>query len=802
MLCNYLATAYRNLKRHKAFSAINILGLAIGMAACLLILQYVTFQFSFDAFHENKDHIYRVVLGETVPGRQVTPPALGPVIKREYPGVKRVARLLQGIGVVNYENTVFTEDKLYFADASFLQIFSYPLVKGNPAEALTQPNTAVISQSMARKHFGEGEAVGKTLRFSNTQDGTSNLLITGVLQDIPPYSHLQFNMLISYATLKGEQFETEFWNWRNFTTYVLLDEHADSREIEASLPQIVKRVTQNNQEYASFWLQPLTDIHVSGIIKEEGSTSIEMIYFLLMLALFILVIAWINYINLSTARAIERAKEVGVRKAVGASRFELFKQFLLESTMLNAAGMMIAFTIVQLSLPYFRELTGLQLSLSLWKGWHFWAALMGLFIVGTLLSGIYPALVLSSFKPIVVLKGRVQNNSGSISLRKSLVVFQFAASVILMTGTFAVYLQMSHMRNQSLGMNIDQTLVIKGPQLVEDSASMASQWNVFKTKMKNIAAVKQLTASDVVPSKGYNSYYGNVRVEGVTGEEEAKANMFATVRADADFLPALSIPIVAGRGFSKDLATDKQNALINEEALSRLGFTNPEQALGKPLQLGDRRLTIIGVVRNYHHNYLKNGYYPTVFRLDPGCNEYFSLKLNTGTNPATTIKQTIAGAENVWKQIYPGNPFEYFFLDDAFNEQYKADQQLGSTIALFAFLAILVACMGLFGLASFTTTQRTKEIGIRKVLGASVSDIVRLLNVNFLSLILLSNLIAWPLAYWGINKWLEAYKFAIQINLWLFIAPALLVLLIALVTISFQTIKAARANPVKALRSE
>jgi putative ABC transport system permease protein len=801
MLRNYFATTYRNLKRHKAFSAINILGLAIGMAACLLILQYVTFQLGFDSFHENKDHIYRVVLGETIPGRQVTPPALGPALKREIPEVKQSARLQEATGVFTYQTNTFAEEASYYADASFLTMFSYPLLKGNPATALIQPNTAVVSQKTTRKYFGDTDPLGKAIRMSNPGEGTREILITGVLQDIPQYSHLQFDMLLSYASLQGDQFENE-WNWRSFTTYVLLDPKADPQAVAAKLPVSFGKILAESKAYQSFWLQPLSDIHVSDVIKDQAGADIQMIYFLLMLAFFILVLAWINYINLSTARAIERAKEVGVRKAIGASRYELFRQFLLESTLLNGLGMIIAFTIVQLSLPYFRQLTGLQLSLTLWSEWRFWAALVSLFLIGSLLSGLYPAMVLSSFKPIVVLKGKLQTTSGGVSLRKSLVVVQFAASIALLAGTFTVYYQMQYMRNKDLGMNIDQTLVVKGPKLIGDSSSVVKQWTLFKTRMQQMAAVKNVTASNAIPSRAYNSYYKNVTLEGMPKKEDSESDMFAEVKIDTDFFNTLSIPMAAGRNFSKDLATDNQATIVNEETLKKLHITNPQEAIGKFVQVGPRRLTIIGVVKNYHHEHLKNSYFPTVFRLDPASADYFTLKINMGNNPAAGLKETIAGAEQAWNTIYPGNPFDYFFLDDAFNQQYEADQKLGSTIALFAFLAILVACLGLFGLASFTTTQRTKEIGIRKVLGASVSDIVRLLNVNFLSLILLSNLIAWPLAYWGMSKWLENYEFAIQINVWLFIVPALLVLLIALLTISFQTIKAARANPVKSLKYE
>ncbi len=811
MLRNYLLIAWRNLRKHKTFSLINVLGLAIGMAACLLILQYVTFQTSFDTFHTHQANLYRVVLGEEVRGRHVTPPALALVIHRELPQVQRVARVQQIAGVVEAGPNLFSEDRLYWVDPAFLVMFSYPLESGNPVTALSRPNTAVVSRSTARKYFGSANPVGKVMQVSNAEEGSRSFEITGVLQDVPQYSHLQFDVLLSYLTPRGEDFE-QAWNWRFLSTYVLLAPGTDPRAIETSLAKSVRKTTPEDEQYHSFWLQPLSDIHTSTVIKDSDGADVEVMYFLLLLALFILGIAWINYINLSTARATERAREVGVRKAIGAGRFQLFRQFLLESVLLNALGIALAFTLVQVSLPFFRELTGLNLSLTLWSEWKFWAALTGLFVAGTLLSGIYPALVLSSYHPIVVLKGKNIPKAGNISLRKSLVVVQFVASVILLAGTFTMYRQITFMRNQALGVDIDQVLVVKGPQLVGDSATLAGQWQLFKMQLQGIASAQHITSSSAIPSKGYGNYFNNLSVEGITPKpgktRTGEARSYGLIEVDADFIQTFGLRLVAGRNFSEKLASDAQSVILNEAAAKQLGFTRSQQALGHLLKRGEEQLTIIGVIKNYHHNYLKEDYSPAVYLLDPTRANYYSIKIAGGpvaaNGPATAnrIHETISAIERQWKTVYPGNPFDYFFLDDAFNAQYQADRQLGSTIGLFAFLAILVACLGLFGLVSFTTSQRTKEVGIRKVLGAHAWQILLLLSKDFMGLILVANLIAWPLAYWGMEKWLASYAFKIPVTPGLFVLPTLAVLLVAVLTIVVHTRRAARSNPVDSLRYE
>ncbi len=797
MLRNYLLIAWRNFKRHKGFSLINVVGLSIGMAACLLILQYVTFQAGFDDFHAHAPQLYRVVLGKDVPGRWVTPPALAPMLRQDFPQVRNASRMQGESGIVTVGPSTFTEENMYWVDSSFLSMFSFPLRKGNPRVALSRPHTAVITPSVARKYFGNADPVGK--RFTLNEIAFE---VTGLLEELPQHSHLQFDFLLSYVTPRGEHLEQD-WGGRGFPTYVQLAEGANPRSLEQALPLAVKKRTRETKELGSFHLQPLQDIHLSTEIKEANGVDPAMLFFLLLLALFILAIAWINYINLATARAAERAREVGVRKAMGADKAQLLRQFLLESVLLNAVGVVLAFTLVQLTLPYFRQLTGLNLSLTLWYDPLFWLGLGSLFVVGTGLSGLYPAVVLASFHPVTVLKGSGTRTSWrkGIGLRQGLVVFQFAACISLIVGTVVVYRQTEHLRNQDLGIDAEQTLVLKGPRLAGDSITHVNRWLQFRRAVQEAGLARSVTASNALPSRAFNTW-AYLSLAGNAGQESTKEEIYPVAEVDADFFQAFGVKLLAGRTFSTQLATDTRTVVLSAEAARSFGFANPRQALDRQISPGGGdRYTVIGVVGDFHHQ-LRDGYYRTVFVYNPVPDLYFSLKIGTGSQPAANIGQTLARVEKQWKQTYPGNPFEYFFLDESFEVQYRADQKFGRTVALFASLTILVACLGLFGLASFTTTQRTREIGIRKALGATMGSVLFLLSRDFLRLVLLANLLAWPLAYWAARKWLQGYAFPITLSPWLFILPAVAVLLIALLTVSYKTWQAARQNPVKALRHE
>jgi putative ABC transport system permease protein len=505
------------------------------------------------------------------------------------------------------------------------------------------------------------------------------------------------------------------------------------------------------------------------------------------------VIAWVNYVNLATARAINRAKEVGVRKAVGSQRAQLIKQFLLESALLNGLAVALALVLVVVTLPLFNELSGQQMTLSLLSSSRFWIALFGLLIVGIFFSGLYPAFVLSGFRPVVVLKGQMVNTRQGIALRKSLVVFQFAASLFLLVGTLAVFRQIQFMRAQTLGLNIDQTLVIKPPIVGKDSTYM-QQMKAFKEELQRQASIRSITASTSIPGEPVGWNAGGIRLKGT---DESKGKQYRVIGVDYDYLKAYNLKLLAGRNFAKDFGTDPKAVIFNKMGLQQLGFNKPEEAIGKDIEFWGETYKLVGVVDNFHQQSLREAYEPLVLRLIPDVRGFFSVKM--APNEASKTIATIQGA---WNQFFPGNPFDYFFLDQHFADQYRADQRFGQVFGLFTALAILVACLGLFGLASFTTAQRTKEIGIRKVLGASVMEIVQMLYKEFAILILVAFVVATPLAWYAITQWIQSYAFRTDVHWWLFVLPFVAVLVIALLTVSFQSVKAALMNPVKSLRAE
>jgi putative ABC transport system permease protein len=908
MFRNHLTIAWRNFSKHKAFSITNSLGLAVGMAACLLVLQYVVFEMSYDTFHTQADHIYRVAGSRYVAGQldgqtAQSYHAAGPAMKREFPEIMHYTRLRPWYGntmvshtagmeasflqpvtirtkrfadstevslagdfngwnpnlqpmtkegdewvanliltpgrhvykfVVNgqwltdpdnslvdtadHDNSIFMvaeteaykkaarafrevtfkEEGIYFADPTFFNVFSFPLTQGNPTTALVETNAVVLSESMARKHFGKEDAMGKLI-YLQQGNRSEPKLITGIFKDVSANSHLQVNFLLSYKAL-GMEMDAE---WRGFQTYtyLLLSPQASPTALEAKFADFIQ--TYRGKDLAAenareeLFLQPLQRIHLYSDLRNEISVnnSIRTIYFLLIIAAFILLLAWVNYINLSTARSIERAKEVGVRKVVGASRWQLIRQFLTEALLLNSIGAVTAITLVQLAMPYFNDFTGQQIHITFWKSSYFWLLFIGLFISGTLLSGLYPAFALSSYKPVLVVKGKWRSSASGILLRKGLVIFQFVVSVLLITGTFAVFRQIQFMQEHDLGLNVEGVLVVKTPFIIKDYAQFDTKLELFRNKVRQYSAVKNVATTDVVP--GMENMYSDNGIKR-EGSNDNGISMFSLIWADYDFVNTYSIPLLAGRAFSKSYSTDSTGAIINEAAAKALGFKNPQEAVNSKITYGrDYTYTIVGVVNNYHQKSLRSDYVPMIFILNPNAGRCFSLKLEMKNVP-TTIK----AIEETYQSVFPGNPFEYFFLDEFIDSQYKADRHFRRIFTLFALLAIFIACLGLLGLASFATVQRTKEIGIRKVMGASVDQMIYLLSKDFMQLVLIANLIAWPLAYWSIQQWLQNYTFRIDISLWLFLLPSILVIVIALLTVSMQTIRSAKANPVKALRYE
>ena len=807
MLKNYFTIALRNLLKHRVFSLINIVGLAIGIAACLLILQYVTTELSYDDFHTNKENIYRLKQNRYNKGVLTTEwaagcAAVGIAMKEAFPEVEDYARLRPFSGVVINPAATggpvrMKEEKLYFASASFLPMFSYPLIEGDEATALEKPYTAVLSASAAQRYFGQENPIGQRI----SVDDKNDYEITGILADVPANSHLQFDFLFSFATYiewQGEEVNTA-WQWDGFYNYVALLPGSDPAQLEQKIPSLVEeRAGEALRAYDAdmeFFLQPLTDIHLYSnyMMEAEVNGNGEMVYALLIIALFIMLIAWVNYINLATARSVGRAKEVGVRKVMGSQRGQLIGQFLTESVLLNALAVVLALLLVLASYRYFSILTGRELSLSLFTTASFWRGIGLVFVVGAFLSGLYPAFVLSAFQPARVLKGTMSTSKNGILLRKVLVVAQFMASVFLIASTLIVYRQITFMQNQALGVAIEQTLVVAAPSVVDDSL-YDGRAQSLKTVLLRQSAIDAVTASTAVPGSKPNWNAGGIRR---VHQDDSEGNQYRVIGIDDDFVETFGLTMIAGRSFSQDFGTDEQAVLFNESAIELMEFNSPEAALNEEIFFWGDTFHIVGVVKDYHQESLRANFDPLVFRFFPTSRSFYSLKVATANLP-----ETIAQVKESYGTIFPGNPFEYFFLDDHFNEQYQADQRFGQTFAFFAVLAILVACLGLFGLSSFIASQRTKEIGIRKVLGASVAEIVTLLSKNFIGLVLVASLVALPVAYWVMNGWLADYAFRISIAWWLLAAPVLVVVLIALFTISFQTVRAARADPAESLRSE
>ena len=805
MIKNYFKIAWRNILRHKGYAGINIFGLAIGIAACLLILQYVSFELSYENFQVNKDRIYRIQQDRYNNGKLTTQwaagaYAVGNSFKDAVPEIEEYVKLVTaGEVIAEINGQPVKIPKVYFASPGFFKIFTYPLSSGNGATALVEPYTAAISETTARKVFGSTNVVGKPLELNKRR----TYKVTAVFKDAPVNTQLKPDILLSYSTFvtrSGPNNNPETaWQWDGCLTYVLLRKDADPAKVEAKFPPIVEKAAGADLKRFNasviYHLQPLKDIHLYSNYMGEPSPNGDgkTVYLLLGIAFFIVVIAWVNYINLATARAINRAKEVGIRKAVGSHRSQLIFQFLSESALLNGFALVIGLLILILAVPSFNQLSGQQLSLTLFGKIDFWLALIALFIGGVFFSGLYPAFVLSRFKPVEVLKGKMLVTGRGALLRKSLVVFQFAASLFLLIGTVTVYQQIQFMRKQSLGVNIDQTLVVK-PPIVRSDSTYPDKISGLKETLLQQSSIKSITESTSIFGEPVNWNAGGIKV---VGTDEASQNQYRIIGVDYDYIKAYGLKLIAGRNFSKAFGADQKAVIFNRKGIEQLGFNKPEEAIGKKIDFWGEQLTIEGVTENFHQQSLHEAFEPLILRLIPESQGYLSLKVQTGQIP-----QALNLIKAQWNTFFPGNTFEYFFLDEHFNEQYKADQRFGKVFGLFAALSILVACMGLFALASFTTVQRRKEIGIRKVLGASVAGILKLLYSEFALLLFISFVVATPLAWYLVSDWLQGYAFRINIHWYYFVLPFAVIIAIALITVSFQTIKAAISNPVKSLRTE
>jgi putative ABC transport system permease protein len=809
MIKNYLTIALRSFLKHKSFTLLNVVGLSLGMVASLLILQYVKYERSYDAFNTKAADIYRVNYAQWQNGKlrfdcAAAVPAVGPALKNNFPEVLRFTRLFPVSGIASFNSATrgeisFREEKMQIADSSVFAVFDINLLQGDKIQSLAGPNKCVLSERAVRRYFADEDPIGKTISW----DGTRKFEVTGVFENIPENSHIKFDFLFSYATLNREtQNASETaWGWYDFNTYVLLQPGTDYKALQSKFDTWLAKDRAEDWKKSSgkqdFWLQPLLDIHLGAVLLQESQPDErgdrDSVYALSIIAFFILIIAWVNYINLATAKSFERANEVGVRKVMGAQKDQLMKQFLSEAFLVNLFAATISVLAVRLLWPVFGDLSGRAIPLNyLWQS-DFWLMVTGLFLVGTLLAGFYPAMVLSGFKPVSVLKGKVMRNPQGNFLRKGLVVFQFVASVVLISGSVIVYQQLKFMRNQDLGVDINQTLVLKGPGVVVDSL-FKNAMEGLKAEALQIPGVKKVTGSSNVP--GDEIFWAN-GIRRLSAPEGTNISGYI-VGMDHEYVDAFGLEVIEGRNFDPT-TNGRKSVILNRAMVTALDFKDPKSAIGEKVRQGRDTMEIIGVLENYHQMSLKEQVTPLVYRYTPQFASFISFKLDDNAGGAQRI---LTDLQKVWDNQFPGNPIDYFFLDQFFNRQYESDKRFGQIFTMFTALAIFVACLGLFGLASFMTIQRTKEIGIRKALGSTSSEVVLLLSKGFVVLVLMANMIAWPLAWYIMNRWLQGFPYRISINPLLFVASGLVVVVIAFLSVGFQTMKAARVNPARTLRSE
>jgi len=821
MIKNYFKTAWRNLWKNKTFSFINIAGLAIGMAACLLILQYVSFKLSFDQFNKNAADLCRVYNdryqnGKLVQHGTITYSAIGKAMQADYPEVINHTRVEPfGPQIIITNEKKIGDQEVLGVDNSFLTMFTYPLIVGDVNSALKDPYTLILSQRSAEKIFDAkdgnfSELVGRTVLM-----GTDSVpyKVTGVCKNVPENSHLQFDILAAYSTLyaannanpyKAADYDfttSDFWH------YIQLKHGTDYKKLEAKFPAFSQRHFQGNKVSGSdekFFLQPLSKAHLySDFEYEIGRTgSATTVWGLLIIAALIILIAWVNYINLATARSMERAKEVGVRKVAGATRQQLIKQFLSESFFINVIALTLAITTVTLVQRGFNNLIKYDLSLSYLfqkglSGYSITIALMGLIITGILVSGFYPAFVLSSFKPILVLKGKYTTSTKGIILRKALVVGQFAITVALIIGSFVVYQQIRFVNSQDLGMNISQMLIIRSPELTNWDSTFISRENALTEELKKIPHLEGAAASWNLPGGETGRSFNVRRIDQDSTVHYTMRHMGIGI----GYIGLYKIKILAGRDYTYSDFNPNfgklHNIILNESAIKLLGYKSPQDAIGKTIIRWKNKWDIVGVINDYHQKSLRYPVEPTM--LFPAYANWgpISVKVQPRDLPST-----IASIKKEYDTFFPGNLFDYSFLDDRFNAQYANDRLFGKVFAIFSGFAIFIACLGLLGLSLFATTQRTKEIGVRKVLGASITNIVSLLSKDFIKLVVIAFVIASPVAWFIMNNWLRDFAYRITISWWIIFGAGLLAVVIALFTISFQAIRAAIANPVKSLRTE
>ena len=814
MFRSFFQIAIRNFIKRKSYAILNLLGLTIGIASCLLIFEYVAYERSYDGFHPHADRLFRVQESDFQGGRLVASwasagPAVGSTMKKEFPEVEGTCRLMEyGLMLANDARHVRAyENRSFAADSTILSMLQLPLVKGDPGTALTGVNKVILSEKLASKYFGSGEPIGKTLAFRGA--GTvRNLEVTGVFKPLPANSHLAIDVLFSFDTYRdilrqygiaGDPTETS-WSWPDFYTYIELRAGTDRHAFEAKLPAFLARhynglpKQKSRNDFIALRLYPTMDIHLGSHAANEAEANGDgsSVAFLFVIGFCIAGIAWINYVNFATARSLERAREVGVRKVLGARRTELIRQFLMEGVLLNGMALLLALAFAWMVGPFFNRLTGRNVQ---WPPLSYWEIFAAFFLAGTLLSGVYPAFALSRYRPVAVLKGLFKNSASGRMLRKGLIVGQFAVSFLLIAGTITVYAQVRYMRGRQLGADIEQTLVLRGSLSMKDSAH-ASVFPAFKAEMLRIKGVRGMTGSSSVMGQETGWSASWERLDGGA----KNTGLLVQIGADYDFARNYGLRMVAGRAFSKDFSGDKKSVLLNETAAGALGYDKPADAVGTWLhsdQRGYDTAKVIGVIADFHQEGLQKAIRPMAVLLQTASPFYYSVRIDAGG-----ASQTLAAVKKIWDRFFPDDPLDYFFLDEYFDRQYAENRRFGTVFGLFALVAILIACLGLLGLSAYNMIQRTKEIGIRKVLGASVRRLVYVLSRDFLWLVALAFVIAIPPTWWVMDGWLREFAYRIRLGWWIFAAAGVLAFSIALLTVGLQVLRSARVSPLRSLRTE
>ncbi|MBS1661470.1 MAG: ABC transporter permease [Bacteroidetes bacterium] len=803
MLRHFFQIAWRNLKKRKLFGVINITGLSIGMACCLLITLYVQNELSYDRYHAKADRIYRVTqtFRHVEKGENPGPPSpqdysvwgcapLAPALQADFPEIEKIVRFMSPSSLLlQYGDKRIQQENIVCMDSSAFDVFSWKMIYGDPHTALVAPNSIVLTRSVSEKFFGKADPVGKVFRVDNQVD----LNVTGVMEDVPANSQFTFNGLISMSSMRKWRAEIfNWWGYVDFYTYLVLKKNARIESLQAKAADFVKRNNPDDRGYAINF-EKMTDAYLHSVaVRQPGATgSLTNVYLFSCIAVFIVLIACINFMNLSTARSLERAKEVGVRKVLGVTPASLVRQFLAESILLSLFAGVIAFVLAGAALPLVGKLSGKDLGdINIFR-LPFILAMVGCSIVVGIIAGIYPAWFLSGFKAITVLKGKFNPSGKGISLRKALVVFQFTVSIVLIAGTITVFQQLSFVSNHSLGFHKEQMLIVN----FEGDAEVENHIETIKSAIAKAPGVLSVAASRAVPGEFLPN--AGTQIEMPDGKMGSQGPLIYEI--DFDFLPTYHIPLLAGRNYSRAFQTDSAESMIINEAAARLyGYRNPADAVGKRFDQWGRKGKIIGVVKDFNFQSLHQDIQPLTLRYGyPNTLNRISVQMK-GDNVTAAIAQIGAA----WNRLAPQRPFLYHFLDQSFNDQYQADQKFGNLFSLFSCLSIFIACLGLFGLSTFMAQQRIKEIGIRKVLGSSQTSIVMLLSKDFVILIFVAMAISVPLCWWVMSDWLKGFAYRVEMGPVVFVEAGAIALVIALATMTWQSLRAAMANPVRSLRSE